>query len=222
MTDVAPPNADQVRAAAAALKAAIDHHLKTVEYRSGENDPAVSQAFDELAVAAEAYDELLYTAYDEVTPFDIPTAMEPVEYAGPEEPTTISVLIRRDYTVTDREAVIEAGRAAYRLETPESDAKDAELAIATTDVAIAALAGAHDPDQFNERAEEFGLEPGDSTLWVVAAESSEPGDWLDTPFDDADPELVIYRYEVTTHYEDDLDDLEEIELIEEDGEDDKR
>lgn len=68
MSDAAQPSAAEVRAAAEAVKAALDRHLDAVERRSGQDDPAVYAAFDELAAAAEVYDELLYDTYDEVTP----------------------------------------------------------------------------------------------------------------------------------------------------------
>lgn len=68
MSDAAQPTADEVRAAAEAVKAALDRHLAAVENRTGEDDPAVYTAFNELAAAAEAYDERLYDRYDEVTP----------------------------------------------------------------------------------------------------------------------------------------------------------
>lgn len=89
MSDAAQPTAADVRAAAEAVKAALDRHLEAVERRAGasrapapaasgagegageraaELDAAVYAAFDELAAAGETYDELLYELYDEVTP----------------------------------------------------------------------------------------------------------------------------------------------------------
>lgn len=68
MSDAAQPTAAEVRAAAEAVKAAIDRHLDAVERRTGDDDPAVYDAFNALAAAAEVYDELLYERYDEVTP----------------------------------------------------------------------------------------------------------------------------------------------------------
>ena len=65
MSDAAQPTAAEVRAAAEAVKTALDRHLAAVERRSGEDDPAVYEAFNELATAAEEYDELLYDRYDE-------------------------------------------------------------------------------------------------------------------------------------------------------------
>ncbi len=67
MSDAAQPTAAEVRAAAEAVKAAIDRHLDAVERRTGDDDPAVYDAFNALAAAAEVYDELLYDRYDEVT-----------------------------------------------------------------------------------------------------------------------------------------------------------
>lgn len=69
VADDMPVSPADVRSAAEALKAAIDTHLAAVENRSGENDPRVQQAYDALAAAAETYDDLLFSAYEEVTPF---------------------------------------------------------------------------------------------------------------------------------------------------------
>ena len=78
MADETPATAEQVHAALDELKAALDAHLAAVEARSGENDPRVQSAYDALASAGEAYDDALFSAYEEVTPFG------PVE-AGEEE-----------------------------------------------------------------------------------------------------------------------------------------
>lgn len=62
-----------------ALKQALDAHLAAVEARAGENDPRVQAAYDALASAGEAYDDALFSAYEEVTPFG------PVETVDDEE-----------------------------------------------------------------------------------------------------------------------------------------
>jgi hypothetical protein len=64
-----PATPEQVRAAVAGLKSALDAHLAAVEARAGENDPNVQAAYDALASAGEAYDDALFSAYEEVTPF---------------------------------------------------------------------------------------------------------------------------------------------------------
>jgi hypothetical protein len=57
------------RAALDRLIAALEAHLVAAGRRQGEADPAVVSAYQTLADAFEEYDEALYDAYDEVTPF---------------------------------------------------------------------------------------------------------------------------------------------------------
>src|SRR5215471_16353631 len=109
MSQLAQPTPERVRAAAEALKSAIDSHLAAVEQRAGEDDPGVFQTFEDLQSAAESYDEVLYDTYDEVTPFEFGDATEPEET----ELESVSVRIRRDYLVEDPEAVLAAGREAF-------------------------------------------------------------------------------------------------------------
>lgn len=205
MTGVAQPTPEQVREAADALKSAVDRHLAAVERRQGESDPAVFAAYDELAAAAEAYDELLYDVYDEVTPFEVPDRSEAEEYLGPDNPDAISVFIRRDYVVKDALTL----RDHARLADAESGEPGGGEGVESTSTALAVLFDVYDPDEIAARAEEIGLEAGDSTLWVTAVEPAEPGEWLDAPFDEVDPQGVIYRFETSTAYEDDIEALEE-------------
>ncbi|MFD4608573.1 hypothetical protein [Streptomyces sp. NPDC058440] len=227
MSDAAQPTAAEVRAAAEAVKTALDRHLAAVERRSGDEDPAVYEAFNQLAAAAEAYDELLYDRYDEVTPFEIPGDDSLPPYTGPEEPNAISVLIRRDYAVAEPQRLL---AQAQRVEAADSDAVlgTAEGASGTVHGAIGILFGEFEPDEIASRHKEFGLEEGDSTLWVTAAdEPADPGDWLDAPFEHVDPERVVCRFDVSAVFdeEDDFnapldDDLEEDEDEDEDLDED--
>ena len=57
------------RAALDRLVAALEAHLQAAGRRTGEADPSVVSAYQTLADAFETYDEALYAAYDEVTPF---------------------------------------------------------------------------------------------------------------------------------------------------------
>ncbi|WP_328736937.1 hypothetical protein [Streptomyces bobili] len=217
MSDAAQPTAAEVRAAAEAVKTALDRHLAAVERRTGEDDPAVYEAFNELAAAAESYDELLYDRYDEVTPFEIPGADDSLPpYAGPEEPNALSVLIRRDYAVVEPQRLL---AQAQRVEAAEfEDGADAE-ASGTVHGALGLLFGEFEPDEIASRHKEFGLEEGDSTLWVLAAdEPAEPGEWLDTPFEQPDPQQVVCRFDVSSVFDDDLDQDEDED--EDDDEDD--
>lgn len=212
MSDAAQPTAAEVRAAAEAVKAALDRHLEAVERRSGDDDPAVYEAFNALAAAAEAYDERLYDRYDEVTPFEIPGADDSLPpYAGPEEPHALSVLIRRDYAVVEPQRLLAQAQRIADLENDE-EGSDATAAVGvSTHAALGVLFGEYEPDEIASRHKEFGLEEGDSTLWVSAAEElPEPGEWLNAPFEQADPERIVCRFDVSAVFDDELDDdLEE-------------
>ncbi|PWJ53138.1 hypothetical protein SAMN06264364_11433 [Quadrisphaera granulorum] len=59
------------RAALDRLVAALEAHLAAAQRRRGEEDPAVQDAYSALADAFEVYEEALYAAYDEVTPFEL-------------------------------------------------------------------------------------------------------------------------------------------------------
>ncbi|MFF0163506.1 hypothetical protein ACFYRY_39160 [Streptomyces sp. NPDC005263] len=205
MSDAAQPTAAEVRAAAEAVKTALDRHLAAVERRSGEDDPAVYEAFNELAAAAETYDELLYDRYDEVTPFEIPGADDSLPpYTGPEEPNALSVLIRRDYAVVEPQRLL---AQAQRIEAADEEAGNGAGASGTVHGALGLLFGEFEPDEIASRHKEFGLEEGDSTLWVTAAdEAPEPGEWLEAPFEQADAQRVVCRFDVSAVFDDEIDD----------------
>ncbi|WP_329574936.1 hypothetical protein [Streptomyces sp. NBC_01361] len=211
MSDAAQPTAAEVRAAAEAVKAALDRHLAAVERRSGEDDPAVYEAFNELAAAAEEYDELLYDRYDEVTPFEIPGTEDSLPpYTGPEEPNALSVLIRRDYAVVEPQRLLAQAQRVADVEADSDLIDGAAAAVGTignsVHAALGVLFGEFEPDEIASRHKEFGLEEGDSTLWVTASdEPAEPGEWLDAPFDQADPQRVVCRFDVSSVFDDELD-----------------
>ncbi|MFF7793348.1 hypothetical protein [Streptomyces sp. NPDC007991] len=209
MSDAAQPTAAEVRAAAEAVKTALDRHLAAVERRSGEDDPAVYEAFNQLAAAAEVYDELLYDRYDEVTPFEIPGTEDALPpYTGPEEPNALSVLIRRDYAVAEPQRLL---AHAQRIEAAEGE--DGPAASGTVHGALGLLFGEFEPDEIASRHKEFGLEEGDSTLWVTAAEEpADPGEWLEAPFEQVDPQSVVCRFDVSAVFDDVDDDDEDDEV----------
>ncbi|MFI1925281.1 MULTISPECIES: hypothetical protein [unclassified Streptomyces] len=213
MSDAAQPTAAEVRAAAEAVKTALDRHLAAVERRTGEDDPAVYEAFNELAAAAEVYDELLYDRYDEVTPFEIPGAEDSLPpYAGPEEPNALSVLIRRDYAVAEPQRLL---AQAQRIEAADGEGAGGAVSD-TVHGALGILFGEFEADEIASRHKEFGLEEGDSTLWVLAAdEPAEPGEWLETPFEQADPGRVVCRFDVSAVFDelDDGDDGDDEDLV---------
>ncbi|MFE7274511.1 hypothetical protein [Streptomyces sp. NPDC057623] len=205
MSDAVQPTAAEVRAAAEAVKTALDRHLAAVERRSGEDDPAVYEAFNQLAAAAETYDELLYDRYDEVTPFEIPGAEDALPpYTGPEEPNALSVLIRRDYAVVEPQRLLAQAQrieAADYVEGAEADGSG------TVHEALGTLFGEFEPDEIASRHKEFGLEEGDSTLWVTASDDqSDPGEWLEAPFEGVDPQRVVCRFDVSAVFDDEIAD----------------
>ncbi|MFC9396172.1 hypothetical protein ACFTWS_23845 [Streptomyces sp. NPDC057027] len=202
MSDAAQPTAAEVRAAAEAVKTALDRHLAAVERRTGDDDTAVFEAFNALASAAEAYDELLYDRYDEVTPFEIPGAdgnLPP--YAGPDEPHALSLLIRRDYAVAEPQRLLAQARRVAELDD-DADTRAVAKAGVSPLAALGVLFGEYEPDEIASRHKEFGLEEGDSTLWVTAAEElPEPGEWLAAPFDHVDPERIVCRFDVSSVFD---------------------
>ncbi|SDJ92887.1 hypothetical protein [Streptomyces indicus] len=210
MSDAAQATAAEVRAAAEAVKTALDRHLAAVEGRTGEDDPDVYEAFNELAAAAEAYDELLYDTYDEVTPFEIPGTEDGLPpYAGPAEPSALSVLIRRDYAVVEPQRLL---AQAQRVADLDADSAAGELPGAgdvggSAHAALGVLFGEFEPDEIASRHKEFGLEEGDSTLWVTAVdEPADAGEWLEAPFEAVDPQRVVCRFDVSAVFDEDLDD----------------
>ncbi|ANS64124.1 hypothetical protein SLINC_1900 [Streptomyces lincolnensis] len=209
MSDAVQPTAAEVRAAAEAVKTALDRHLAAVERRSGEDDPAVYEAFNELAAAAETYDELLYDRYDEVTPFEIPAAEESLPpYTGPEEPNALSVLIRRDYAVVEPQRLL---AQSQRVEAADDEAA-AGVASGTVHGALGLLFGEFEPDEIASRHKEFGLEEGDSTLWVTASdEAADPGEWLEAPFEQVDEQRVICRFDVSAVFDDEIDAIDDVD-----------
>lgn len=210
MSDAAQPTAAEVRAAADAVKAAIDHHLAAVERRSGDDDPAVYDAFNALAAAAEVYDELLYDRHDEVTPFEIPGVEDSLPpYAGPEEPNALSVLIRRDYAVVEPQRLLAQAQRLADVDPEDRGSESAAVVGSSVHAALGVLFGEYEADEIASRHTEFGLEEGDSTLWVAAVdELPEPGEWLGAPFDDADPQMVVCRFDVSAVFDEDDPDEE--------------
>ncbi|MFE7428029.1 hypothetical protein ACF1BP_08380 [Streptomyces sp. NPDC014735] len=215
MSDAAQPTAAEVRAAAEAIKAALDRHLDAVERRTGDDDPAVYDAFNALAAAAEVYDELLYDRYDEVTPFEIPGADGSLPpYTGPEEPNALSVLIRRDYAVVEPPRLFAQAQRIADLDPDDRATGSAAVVGSSVHAALGVLFGEYEPDEIASRHAEFGLEEGDSTLWVTAVEEPpEAGEWLDAPFEDADPQLVVCRFDVSSVFDEDDADEEPAGLV---------
>ena len=63
--------ASDPRAALDEFVSALQRHFEAAAGRRSELDPTVVGAYDELASAFVAYDDALFDAFDEVTPFDL-------------------------------------------------------------------------------------------------------------------------------------------------------
>lgn len=203
------PTPEAVRAAAEQVKNAIDRHLAAVETRTGEQDPAVQSAFEALQSAAEAYDDLLYEVYDEVTPFEVgggeggPQALADIEI-----PPVVSLFLRRDYALADPDALLEAGRGAHRAIVSAGMAGEDEPEPDHLGAALYVLFQAAGVDGLDENAEDAGLEPLRGTVWFVAGDEGTVARMSDPdadPFDDADANRLIYRVDEVVGVEDEAD-----------------
>ncbi|MGH8879620.1 MAG: hypothetical protein ACRD0P_20105, partial [Stackebrandtia sp.] len=131
---------DELTDALEAMIAAARTHLERVRDAAGRvDDESVWHAYVELNNAACAYDEILRTRFDEVTPFDVeplevsesdadPRAVVVTEEAvEPDaDPTLIAVRHRRDYLVPSVPALLSAAERA-REEVPDPDGDDQPL-----------------------------------------------------------------------------------------------
>lgn len=127
------------------------------------------------------------------------------------------MLIRRDYAVAEPQRLL---AQAQRIEAADDEGAGGAVSD-TVHGALGILFGEFEPDEIGSRHKEFGLEEGDSTLWVLAAdEPAEPGEWLETPFDQADPGRVICRFDVSSVFDelDDGDDGDDEDLVDVDDE----
>ncbi len=176
---------EHVRAAADLLKSAIDRHLEACERRSGEEDPAVQRAYDAVREAAESYDDALFDAYEEVTPFEFSTGpqFETIEVSDERTPARVSVLVRRDFAVTSPDDLMAVGQA---LSEDEDD--DGKL---TPVEALAALLEEQGLDVTVE-TEDAGLHYLGGTMWVVS-QPVEDDSLTAAPFVTADESHLLIR-----------------------------
>jgi hypothetical protein len=178
-----------VRNAARALKAAIDAHLVACEGKRHEEDPTIQRAYDELRDAAEAYDDALFDAFGEVTPFEFSAApiFDTVEVAEEGVPSRVAVCQRRDFAIRSGRDLTEAGRAILR----EEDDDDESLKAGD---ALAIFLEAHGLDETTAVAEKIGLQPIGGTTWLLEREVDD-NTLGAAPFGDLDVARLLYRFE---------------------------
>jgi len=194
-----PPSADpseaeraRPREALAALTGALERHLSACEARSGESDPRVQEAYEALRDAADAYDDALYDATGEVTPMETPAPSAPVGDSGETTvPARIGLLLRRDYAVRDVDELLAAAQAAQTQTWPEEAGPVLDVDV-TPGRAVYQLLDAHGVDGLDDLSEDAGLDPVGGTVWVVAQDADDDS-LFEEPFEDVDPERVLYR-----------------------------
>lgn len=154
----------EVRAAAELLKTAIDRHLQACAAKTGEEDPGVQEAYDALREAAESYDDALFDAYEEVTPFEFSQGplYEPAEVGEEGVPARVAAFQRRDFAVRSSADLLEAGATILRQE-----GEDDEIAELTPIDALALYVDVHGLDAAAAAADEIGLHSLGGTTWLL-------------------------------------------------------
>lgn len=154
----------EVRAAAELLKNAIDRHLQACAAKTAEEDPRVQEAYDGLREAAESYDDALFDAYEEVTPFEFSPGplYEPAEVAEEGVPARVAVFSRRDFAVRSATDLVAAGAEILREE-----GEDEEAEVLTPVDALALYVDVHGPDLTAQSADEIGLHWLGGTTWLL-------------------------------------------------------
>lgn len=186
--------------ALAALKGALEAHLAAAQRRAGEQDEAVQHAYTRLREAAAAYEESLYDAHDEVLPWELP-ALEGLA-GGPAEPdevTRVGLLLRRDYALADPDALLAAGRAAFRQANPAATGDEAAARIGDGGAALVQLLHANGIDGFDGRAPSAGLAALGGTVWLVAVDEDDTSMGGEEPYAVAAEEELIYRLDEASH-----------------------
>jgi hypothetical protein len=104
----------------------------------------------------------------------------------------VGLLTRHDFTVIDHEALLDAGREAYRETWPDEGEDTAEKQVSHVGAAVYELASAYGLDGMEERAEDNGLLPEGSTTWVLDVGDVD-AHWRDHAFSALTSSPVLYR-----------------------------
>ncbi|GAA3052434.1 hypothetical protein [Actinokineospora globicatena] len=179
-----PDGAARVRAAAAELTAAITAHAEAVAAGTSEKDTEkVFTAGDQLLPALLAYADAQFEYTGTTFPlgplYDLVDDEEDDEDEEEEEPpsTGVSILQRQDYRVTDAEAVMAAGRAAYLRSWPDDDEATAAEDVSHLGRALYQIGHA---DGWPKLGDVEGLRPVGASVVVVDREDTlgpDEGEW---------------------------------------------
>jgi hypothetical protein len=192
---ISPQEQARLGAALDDLTDALQAHLSACTRSTGEADPAVQAAYTALRDAAERYDDLLFTLLDEVTPWEFPEGPHlDAEYKDVEAvPGVLGVLVRRDYSLVDDDALLGAGRDAYAELHPDEPEEAAVSDVSQPGRALFQLLHAYGVDGLDERAEDAGLRARGGTVWVQTLDDEDAATLVDDPFGVADEEMLVYR-----------------------------
>lgn len=161
--------AAELRASSAAFVLAIEGHTAAV-LAAGEGSDDEGRAYEELSAAQHAY---FHTAFRLTHGED-----EDDEDDEPLEGEVISVVQRHDYLLTDPDAVMAAGRAAYLEVWPDDGEDEARADVTHLGRALYQLAHAHGWDDLAAD----GLEILGGIVGVLTPDEplgEEPEEWLE-------------------------------------------
>jgi hypothetical protein len=181
------------------LTDALEAHLAACFESTGEADAAVQEAYTALREAASRYDDLLFTVLDEVTPWEFaegPQVEADVEAEVEEREdglTTIALLLRRDYSVADDDAMLAAARQAYAELNPDETDAMADSDVNHAGQALYQLLLAYGVDGLDQRAELAGLVRHGGTLWMQEIDAADVSTLAEDPFGVAVEQALVYR-----------------------------
>jgi hypothetical protein len=181
------------------LTDALEAHLAACIESTGEADAAVQEAYTALRDAASRYDDLLFTVLDEVTPWEFaegPHAEAEVRAEVEEREdrlTAIALLLRRDYSVADDDAMLAAARQAYAELNPDDTDEMADADVDRAGRALYQLLLAYGVDGLDQRAELAGLVRHGGTLWMQEIDEADVSTLAEDPFGVADEQALVYR-----------------------------
>jgi hypothetical protein len=189
---ISPQDRARLESALDKLTDAMEAHLEAATTR---NESKTQAAYTAFRHAAEAYDDALFDLTGEVTPWEFPQGPHiDVEYEDVSaEPTDIGVLLRRDYRLSDADALVAAGRAAYADLYADHPEEAAVTDVTHAGRALYQMLHAYGVDGLDAQAEESGLTPRGGTVWVQALTERDADSLADDPFGVVDEELLVYR-----------------------------
>ena len=179
----------EVHTAAERFKSAIDRHLEACAAKQGEQDPGVLAAYDELREAAETYEDVLYDAYDEVTPFEYSAGpvYAAAEVEQPGVPARVTVVQRADFAVHSTADLVEAGRRVLR----EEGGSDEDLGVVE---ALGLYVEVNGIDETAATADDIGLRWLGGTTWLLD-QDVEDDTLRNAPFAAVDESRLLHRFD---------------------------